>query len=159
MPAAAASALRAGDTAGAIERLTGAASASPSAAGAHRVLGSAYRASGDAARALEELATAVRLDPADERARLTTAAWLAGDGRAGDALEPLAAAVRWQGPARSMRRWGVSTWRVGTRRAPRARFARGSRQRRIRAPRTCGSARRFARPGAEVEHLAAELSK
>jgi len=95
---AAAGALRVGDSAGAIERLT-AVTVSPSApAEAHRVLAMAYRASGETAKALEELAHAVRLDPSDERARLA-AAVLASAGRPADARLALLDAAQQSAPS------------------------------------------------------------
>ncbi len=104
---AAAGALRAGDSAGAIERLTAVTASRPDAAQAHRVLGLAYRASGNREQALAQLEHAVRLDPMDERARIGLSAVLAQAGRNQDARIALRAAVR-DIPAS-----GLAQWRLG----------------------------------------------
>jgi tetratricopeptide (TPR) repeat protein len=83
---AAGGALRAGDAAGALERLTPAAASPTAPAETHRVLALAWRASGDTTQAMKELRAAIALDPSDERA------WLA----LGDATAPASSRARWR---------------------------------------------------------------
>jgi len=104
---AAAGALRAGDSAGAIERLTTIIATHPSAAEAHRILGLAYHAGGDREQALAQFGEAIRLDPMDERARVGLSALLAQAGRSQEARIALRDAVR-QIPAS-----GQAQWRLG----------------------------------------------
>ena len=104
---AAAGALRAGDSAGAIERLATVDPDPSPTSEAHRVLGLAHQASGDLNLAVKQLAAAIRVDPQNERARLALAGVLAKAGRVADARIALRDA-RASIPAS-----GQAAWRLG----------------------------------------------
>ena len=104
---AAAGALRAGDSAGAVERLATVGPEPPHPSETHRVLGLAYQAAGNLDLAVEQLTAAIRVDPQDERARLALAVAFAKAGRVADARTALRDA-RASIPAS-----GQAAWRLG----------------------------------------------